>query len=75
MIAPSDNRKEITSLNSGIYTIDSLMAVYFQPSMLIPQVGSGLPRKRCPNVHDWGQRVPVSRQKSWRFHGIYQALV
>ncbi len=29
--------------------------MYFQHSMLIPQMGSDFPRKGCPNVHDWGQ--------------------
>ena len=29
--------------------------MYFQHSMIIPQMGSDFPRKGCPNVHDWGQ--------------------
>jgi hypothetical protein len=51
-------------LRANIVWVSRHLPMYFHHSMLVPQMGSAFPRKRCPNVQ-------VSGQNLWKFRGIY----
>src|SRR5258708_36125026 len=64
-------KSKIHQDNVGIYTISRRQGRgdcperpgYLQHALLIPQMGSGFPRKVCLNVQDWGQVCRLEAQK------------